>query len=178
METDRVSYPEGDQVRIYAEVLDDGYEPVLQSRYDVFVRAVSENDEESNPRTVSLSPDSSRPGLYVGYFAPPGKGRYRMQAKEEDLDFANTIEFQVADISAEMASTDMELERLKRIAELSNGKCLRLSEVGSLSSSIDRSRTETTSRTEQSLWDNWLFALILIALTGCEWIVRRRYDLL
>jgi hypothetical protein len=101
-----------------------------------------------------------------------------MQAKEEDLDFANTIEFQVADISAEMASTDMELERLKRIAELSNGKCLRLSEVGSLSSSIDRSRTETTSRTEQSLWDNWLFALILIALTGCEWIVRRRYDLL
>ena len=64
METDRVSYPEGDQVRIYAEVLDDGYEPVLQSRYDVFVGAVSDDDEDSNKACVSLRPDSARPGLF------------------------------------------------------------------------------------------------------------------
>ena len=31
---------------------------------------------------------------------------------------------------------------------------------------------------EQPLWDSWTFILLLIALTGLEWIVRRRRDLL
>ncbi len=178
METDRVSYPEGDQVRIYAEVLDDGYEPVLQARYDVFVGAVSDDDEDSNKARVSLRPDSARPGLYVGYFSPLGEGRYRIQAGEEDLDYANSIEFQVADVRAEMANTDMQIERLLRIAKLSGGKCLNLSAIEELADSLDRTRTTTISRTERPLWDNWFFALLLIGLMGCEWIVRRRSDLL
>lgn len=178
METDRVSYPEGDQVRIYAEVLDDGYEPVLQARYDVYVGAVSEDDEESNKSRVSLRPDTARPGLYVGYFTPLGTGRYRVQADEDDLDHANTIEFQVSGDSAEMAEIDMQLERLKRIAKLSGGDCLRLADISALGTSLDRTPKQTTSRTEEPLWDNGLFAFLIIGLAGIEWIVRRRCDLL
>ena len=178
METDRVSYPVRDQVRIYAEVLDDGYEPVLQARYDVYVGAVSEDDEESNKGRVSLRPDSTRPGLYVGYYTPPAAGRYRIQAGDDDIDYANTIEFQVADIRPEMANTDMQIERLQRIAELSGGKCLKLSQVQELATSLNRTRHQTTIRREQSLWDNWFLAILVIGLAGFEWIVRRRFDLL
>jgi uncharacterized membrane protein len=178
METDRVSYPVGSQVRVYAEVLDDGYEPVLQERYDVFVGPVTEEDDEGNRISVSLRPDSTRPGLYVGYYTPLGAGRYRIQAGEDDLDFANTIEFQVADVRAEMANTDMQLERLQRIAKLSGGKCLRLAQVNELATTLDRTPHETIVRREQSLWDNWFFAILIIVLAGSEWIVRRRFDLL
>jgi uncharacterized membrane protein len=178
METDRVSYPEGSQVRVYAEVLDDGYEPVLQERYDVYVGVVNDDDEGSNKSRVSLRPDSTRPGLYVGYYTPLGAGRYRIQAGEDDLDYANTIEFQVADIRPELANTDMQIESLQRIAKLSGGKCLKLSEIQELATLLDRTPQETVIRREQSLWDNWFFAILIIGLAGAEWIVRRRFDLL
>jgi hypothetical protein len=39
-------------------------------------------------------------------------------------------------------------------------------------------RLSTTKvRSERPLWDNGLVALLLIALLGAEWILRRRYDL-
>ena len=180
METDRVSYPVSDQVRVYAEVLDDGYEPVLQERYDVFVGQVGddEEDDEANRARVSLRPDATRPGLYVGYYTPLGVGRYRVQAGEEDVDFANTIEFQVADARPEMASTDAQLDRLERMAELSGGEFLRLAQLQKLATALDRSPQRTVVRREAPLWDNWVFALLFIGLTGFEWILRRRSDLL
>ena len=139
---------------------------------------VSEDDEESNKGRVTLCPGSTRPGLYVGYYTPPGAGRYRVQACEDDIDYANTIEFQVADIRPEMANTDMQIERLQRIAKLSGGKCLRLSQVQDLATSLDRTRHQTIIRGEQPLWDSWFFAVLVMGLAGFEWIVRRRFDLL
>ena len=54
------------------------------------------------------------------------------------------------------------------------GVILRLEELSSL---LDRQPHTTTVRTERPLWDNWLVVLLLVALMGFEWIVRRRYDL-
>lgn len=178
LETDRVSYAAGDQVRIYAEVLDDGYEPVLQERYDVHVERVSANDKEIAKRRVRLRPDATRAGLYVGYYTPPGTGRYRIQAGEEDLDRSNTVEFQVADLQSEMAHTEMQRERLQRIAELSGGKYLQLSQLPQLAADFKRGQQQAVIYREKSVWDNWLFAVLIVGLTGFEWIVRRRYDLL
>jgi len=179
METDSVSYPVGSQVRIYAEVLDDGYEPVLQERYDINVGLVRENeDENDNGTRVSLRPDSTRPGLYEGYFTPPAAGRYRIQVNEDDLDLANTIEIQVADVKSEMANTDMQMDRLQTMAKLSGGKYIKLSELNKLAAALDKSPHETIIHREKPLWDNWVFALLLIGLTGFEWIIRRRHDLL
>jgi phosphate transport system permease protein len=47
-----------------------------------------------------------------------------------------------------------------------------------LATALDRTRQQTVIRREQPLWDNWFFALLIIGLTGFEWIVRRRSDLL
>lgn len=181
MESDRVTYSVGDQVRVYAEVLDESYEPVLQEKYDVFIGTIKEDDvdeENLNSQRVSLKPDTTRPGLYEGYFTPPGAGRYRIHASEDDEEFSNTLEFQVAEVKTEMASTDMQIERLQKIADLSGGQNLKLSQIGQLDQSVNKSLHKTTVRREQSLWDNWMFAFLIIGLTGFEWIVRRRCDLL
>lgn len=179
METDSVSYPVSEQVRIYAEVLDEGYEPVLQERYDVYVGSVSEDQEdETNKSRVSLRPDSTRPGLYEGYFTPPAAGRYRIEANEDDIEFANTIEFQVAEDKPEMANMEMQAGRLQRMAELSGGKYLKLSQVNGLADLVDKSMGEVIIHKQQALWDNWIVLIIVVGLMGFEWIVRRRYDLL
>ncbi len=174
LETDRSAYPFGDQARIYAHVLDDNFAPVVQPRFDVIVTAL---DDLGTEERVSLRPDSTHPGLYEGYFSPPRPGRYRMEANVDDRGVANTTEFQVADFKREMVYTDARIEHLQRIADLSGGKCIGIQQFQSLQSLVDREPYTTTVLTEQPLWDNGLVALLLVGLTGFEWILRRRHDL-
>jgi len=176
IETDRVNYPEREQVRIYAEVLDDGYQPVLQERYNVLVTTC--NNDDLNKSVVTLRPDSTRPGMYEGYFSPPIATRYRIQAEDDDLKIANSVEFQVATNNLEMDSTDMQIERLERIANLSGGNCLRFSQIRDLSNSLNKEPQQIVIRRELPIWNNWGIVLLIIGLAGLEWIVRRRCDLL
>ena len=175
LETDRATYPIGGQALLYAHVLDDRFEPVSQGGFDVIVRAVDGLGEES--RRVTLRPDMEHSGMYEGYFTPPRPGRYRMEANSDDRSLSNTTEFQVADIKPELANTDMQMEKLQRIADLSGGKCLPVLQLETLPSLLNREPETITVRTEIPLWDNTLAVSLLIALLGFEWIVRRRYDL-
>jgi len=175
LETDRATYPVGGQALLYAHVLDDSFEPVTQSGFDVTVSTV--DNSGGKPQRITLRPDVKSPGLYEGYFSPRRPGRYRMEANSSDRSLSNTTEFQVADIKPEMANTDMQIERLRRIADLSGGQCLSIPQLGQLSSLLNRKPHTTTVREELPLWDNSLVAFLLVVLVGFEWIVRRRYDL-
>jgi uncharacterized membrane protein len=174
LETGRSVYPAGDQARFYAHVLDDSFTPVVQSRFDVVVTTL---DDSGTEESVSLRPDTAHPGLYEGYFSPPAPGRYRMEANADDRNVSNTTEFQVTDLKLEMADTEMRIEHLRRIADLSGGACLGIQQLQSLQSLVNREPYTTTIRTERPVWDNGLVAFLLIVLTGLEWILRRRYDL-
>jgi len=175
LETDRATYPIAAKALLYAHVLDDRFEPITQSGFDVTVSAMDDSGRE--PQRVTLRPDVENPGLYEGYFSPPGPGRYRMESNSADRLLSNTTEFQVADIKPEMANTDMQIERLRRIADLSGGQCLNIMQLQDLPSLLNREPHTTTVRTEIPLWDNGLVAFLLVLLMGCEWIMRRRYDL-
>ncbi|MDE0829428.1 MAG: hypothetical protein OSB03_09525, partial [Vicinamibacterales bacterium] len=174
LETDRSIYPVGSQCRLYAHVLDDNFDPVVQGRFDV---SVSGLDGEQTPERVSLRPDRSHPGLYEGYFAPPSPGRYRIESNEDDRRISNTTEFQVANVNRELADTSIDLENLKRIANLTGGECLSMQQFSRLASLVNNQPVTTTVHSERSLWDNGWVALLLIGLAGIEWIQRRRHDL-
>jgi hypothetical protein len=175
LETDRATYQSGDQIQLYAHVLDDAYDPVNQSGFEVNVTRQDESD--APPQRVTLRPDLSNPGLYEGYFSPKLPGRYRMEANASDLEISSTTEFQVANINPEMADADMQLESLQKMADLSGGKLLTATQLHELPSLLNRKQHTTTVQTDRSLWDNGWIILLLVALMGFEWIVRRRYDL-
>jgi len=175
LETDRSVYPGGEQARIYANVLDEDYEPITQSRYDVYITQADEENAEAV--RVSLRPDAGNLGLYEGYFSPPRSGRYRLQAGSTDRQAANTIEFRVADVKPEMAHTELQMDRLRNIAELSGGRCLPISQLGELGSLLNTTPEVSTVSSEQPIWDHWLLAALILGLVGVEWIVRRRRDL-
>lgn len=175
LETDRATYPIGEKVLLYAHVLDDRFEPVIQSGFDIVVSAV--DDPGAAARRVTLQPDREVPGLYEGYFSPTGEGRYRMETNAADRSLSNTTEFQVADIKPEMANTDMQIERLRRIADLSGGECLPISRLRELPSLLGRRPGSTRVSADLPLWDNGLVVFLLVCLLGFEWIMRRRYDL-
>jgi hypothetical protein len=174
LETDRSSYFVGSQGRLYAHVLDDDFEPVIQSGFDVVVSGL---DGAATRQQIKLQPDRSQPGLYEGYFTPPGPGRYRMEANENDRKVSSITEFQVSDIRQELTETDMRLENLQRIADLTGGATLGIRELPKLASLVNSESLTTTVRSERPLWDHWLVILLLAGLLGAEWILRRRHDL-
>ena len=174
LETDRSVYAVDGQCRLYAHVLDDSFDPVVQPVFEVYVSSI---DGGQAKQLVSLRPDKSQPGLYEGYFAPPDPGRYRLEANENDQRISSTTEFQVTDVRQELIDTDMRLAHLQRIADLTGGACLGIRELSKLSSLVNDRLVTTKVRSERPLWDNSLVVLLLVALLGAEWILRRRYDL-
>jgi len=177
LETDRATYPVDGRVMLYANLLDNDYEPVIQSGFEIGVSALDTDGTAGDPQRVTLRPDKSNPGLYEGYFSPSNEGGYRVQANPSDRPLSNSIEFQVADIRPELVNTDMQIDHLRRIAELSGGEILSALGLQKLPALLNREPHTTTVRTDRPLWDNSLVALILVGLLGIEWILRRKYDL-
>jgi uncharacterized membrane protein len=177
LETDRASYPVDGQVMLYAHLLDDEFEPVTQPGFEIEVSALDIDGAAGDPQRVTLRPDKSTPGLYEGYFSPPREGGYRVEANASDRPLSNSTEFQVADLRPELANTDMQIDHLRRIAELSGGEVLSALEFQKLPALLNLEPHITTVRIDRPLWDNSLVVLVLVALLGFEWILRRRYDL-
>jgi hypothetical protein len=100
-----------------------------------------------------------------------------VEANAADRPLSNSTEFQVADLRPELANTDMQIDHLLRIAELSGGEVLSALEFQKLSDLLNNEPHTTTVRTDRPLWDNSLAILLLVGLLGFEWILRRRYDL-
>lgn len=177
LETDRATYPVAGQVMLYAHLLNEDFEPMTQPGFEVEVSALDTDGGAGPPQRVTLRPDASNPGLYEGYFSPPRTGGYRVEANATDRALSNSTEFQVADLRPELANTDMQLERLRRIADLSGGRSLSVLELQDLPALLNRKPHTTTVRTDLPLWDNGVVAVVIVLLLGFEWILRRKYDL-
>ncbi|MCH7226287.1 hypothetical protein [Haloferula sp. A504] len=174
LETDRSTYRDGEQTRLYAHVLDEDFESVVQPSFEITVRGVGDN---ALTERVRLQPDRTSPGLYEGYFTAPVPGRYRLEANEDDREVSNTTEFQVAVVNEELADTNMQLPGLQRIAQLTGGQVLGVRDLPRLGGLVDDEPITTTVRSERPLWDNALVAVLLVGLLGMEWLLRRRHDL-
>ena len=174
LETDRSVYSVDGQCRLYAHVLDEEFEPIVQPVFQVYVTSL---DGGNTKEPVSLRPVRSNPGLYEGYFAASESGRFRLEANENDQRISNTTEFQVAKINRELADTNLDLANLERIASLTGGVSLGIRELPRLVSLVNGESVTTTARSERPLWDNGFVAFVLVGLLGMEWVLRRKYDL-
>jgi len=174
LETDRSVYWVNDQCRLYAHLLDDNYQPIVQPAFEVYVSNIEEGQQKE---MVRLQPDRSQSGLYEGYFSPSTAGRYRLEANESDQELSNTTEFQVSDVRQELLDTNMRKDQLQRIADLTGGTKLGIPQLPELPGLVNGDPVTLTLRSERPLWDNLLVAFVLVALLGAEWIFRRRYDL-
>jgi len=174
LETDRSIYPAESRPRIYAHVLDDEFEPVVQAGFDV---VVSGPDDSGGEQRIRLQPDRSQPGLYEGYFSVLATGRFRVEANDDDKEVSNSTEFQVNDFRKELTDTNMRADHLQRIAELTGGETLSVRDLPKLKELLDTEPIVTMARSERPLWDSWWVILTMVGLQGAEWIIRRRHDL-
>ena len=188
LETGRKEYATGERVELFANVLTEAFEPVEQTSYSVLLQ---KEGSGALPTELDLTPVPGTPGLYGGSILAVEEGRFEMTSRGSDPSIANTVEFEVENVPVEQRETAMREDVANQIAALSGGERLLLSldeeqednstgyqlaNLGSLLSTDEVTRPLTIRR-EKALWDIPVIFVILIFITGLEWYLRRRENL-
>jgi hypothetical protein len=175
LETDRASYSAGEQVRIFANVLTESFEPVELPAYQV---VLSQDGREDSATSIELDPVVGTPGLYTGAHLAGRDGTYALRTRPQDEELSNQAAFTVATKPLEDRETGMQPAVARQLAELSGGKQLSLAELGAFSASLGNTGTLTeVIRLERDLWDIPLWFLLVAGFAGVEWYLRRKDNL-
>ncbi|MCH8046194.1 MAG: hypothetical protein IID44_20980 [Planctomycetes bacterium] len=175
LETDRRTYSAGEQVRVFANVLTQSFEPVEQPSYTVIL---DRKDTADAAAEMELSPVPGSPGLYSGVYLASEDGDYLLKTKDQDLEVSNQVDFTVATIPLEDRETAMQADVARQIAEQSGGKRLGLLELENLAAELgDQEPLSKEVRLQIDLWDKPVLFVLLVLFAGTEWYLRRRDNL-
>jgi hypothetical protein len=172
LETDRSRYRAGERVQLYATVLSEVFEPVEAKSYAVLVKA----PDRAEPTAVDLRPVPGSPGTYQGFITAEKPGSYQITSELADRGFSSEAVFNVEAASREMLNPDMQADTLRRFAETSGGRALKIRDLGSLGQLLEVKARTTSVQHENSLWDRWYVLAFLASCLGIEWFVRRQRD--
>ena len=175
LETDRSNYSGGEQVRIFANVLTESFEPVLQESYQVMVE---QKDTPDTAVMVELQPMPGTPGLYSGTQLAGKDATYTVRPTSGDQEIANQFDFTVATEPLEDRETAMLGDVARQIAEQSGGRQLTLADLAELPAEIgDQGVLTTIGRSQKALWDAPIWFLLIVLFAGTEWYLRRKDNL-
>ncbi len=175
IETDSNSYSSGDQIRVFANVLTESFEPVTGESYEV---VLGEKDNPDSSTTIEMTAVESTPGLYAGSYLASKDGNYEVKTQSQDADISNTAEFSVQTVDPEDRETAMQPDVARQAAEMSGGRQLNLASLGEFPGTLPEEKLiANTVKIERDLWDTPLWFILIAALAGAEWFLRRKDNL-
>jgi uncharacterized membrane protein len=173
--TDQASYRIGDRARLRARVRDEAGEPVLGASVTVLLTGPTEDS------SLTLSSLPRVPGHYEARFPALVPGTYEVSATASrggaEVGQAAT-EFLVEETSIEADDVNVDTARLEAVARLSGGRFYSSPNAGQLADDLKGSLLGLVEHQEFSLVSTPLFFLLFVLLTGGEWYLRRRRNLL
>ncbi|MDP6356754.1 MAG: hypothetical protein QF473_16705, partial [Planctomycetota bacterium] len=176
LKTGRPVYASGEQVQVFANVLDRFFEPEVQDEYSVSLKG---EKAEGEMRKIRLRPVPGIPGFYQGYLIAPGPGRYVLKAPPESVKHANAPQFQVKDISLEMRHPGLQLEVARQLAQRTKGMTITsVKHLPEMYEAIRARHSVRVERMEIELWDNSIVYILVMLFSGTEWFFRRRRRLI
>lgn len=179
IQTDRDAYAVGESATVEARLLDERHLPL--DRPEIVMTIRHEGDPD---RTLTLAPQTGRPGWYRGRFVPLRPGTYPLQIDlpggPDSERAAVRGEVRVGQADIEFRQTPLDREALRALASQSaGGDYLEIDEAGRLADLIpNRTVSMVLSGEPTRLWDRWWTFAVLVALLGAEWFLRKRACLL
>ena len=178
----------GQRVEIFANVLDESFQPSKASDYIVRIdRMVSDRDRPegtndpgalvADTARVKLAPMPDTPGLYHGFQTLKHQGLYTVRARDEDLKAANSVDIVVAPSDREKEEPAMQGTMLRKMASLSGGRYLTVRDWPGLAGMIEGRERTVVERKDVDLWDIWPAYVLFVVCVGLEWFLRRRWHL-
>lgn len=177
LETDRLRYEVGDRIALTAWLRDSGYLPLELPAVTARLQV------DANPATlVTLRPVPNQRGQYTATLTAAQAGRHQFDLPESDDPDAPTaapVSVAVTLPRLETSRVWLDQPRLQDLARLSGGRYFQVDELDQLPAAIpDRTRPIRLTSPPRPLWDNGRMLLLLVALLGCEWSLRRWFRLL
>jgi uncharacterized membrane protein len=175
LETSRKSYASGDQVNVFANVLTESFEPVDQPVYHVLWE---KKDAASVPVDLELARVPGSEGFYSGSFLAEDEGAFVLRALPKDQEKANTVVFNVRRVPLEQREMGARLDVAEQVAKHSGGRHYALSGLAGLPEALHSEASLTTViHREKDMWDLPAIFVLLVVVTGIEWYMRRRDNL-
>src|SRR5262249_50934207 len=170
--TDKQKYVVGEEVRVSARVLDRKYQPATDKSQEVQIERPDGQQEKLELKLVE-----SRPGQYEGRTKPVKVGVYKVSIDPGvaggEGEVAPRI-FEVKFPSIELEEPRMDEPTLRKVAELSGGRFLRLDELSKVSDEIESIREMIpVAGSKRELWDNGLMMALFAGLLVVEWVGRK-----
>jgi len=168
--------PLGVAVPISVRVVTPAFEPVSDAGVQVRVE-----EPGGGSRTLTAALDASEPGLYSASLLTlaPGVHRIDVEATRAGTSLGRTsVQVLAGGADPEFVDPRRNDAILKRLGESTGGALIAADELDGLAGRIRTAAASPTARlVERDLWHNgWSFVMIC-ALLGTEWALRRRWGL-
>lgn len=150
------------------------YQPAANA--DVTVELFSVKDQKViGSQAGRTGPD----GVVRLEFPPPAAGAYKLRARARSGDKPlgeGEDAVAVRAVGTELSDATVRLDLLARIAEVTGGRAFRLPQDGLPEVPLlDPPTVEVGRSNDRPLWDRWYYLVLLVALLGTEWFLRRRF---
>ena len=161
----------GEPVEIRARVADEQYLDVNDAAVTASVRTPS-----GRVAAVPLEWALTENGVYVGRFMAEESGVYSVGAESRrarDVVSGTPVALLADDQGADVEQAELRAPLLQRISRETGGKYYPLADADRLSDDVLYTESGVTVREALDLWDMPIVFLVLAALLGAEWAVRR-----
>jgi hypothetical protein len=144
---------------------------------DATVR-IEAQEPDGTKLDLAAEPSASEPGLFESSIHARNAGGYRVKATVKDGDGQVIGEtntgWALNPAAEEFAALTTNRPLLERIAQWSGGRVLALDELGAWAKELPDTTMPMMETRIEPLWDHWWVLVLLIALLGTEWWMRRR----
>ncbi len=161
----------GESVKLTGDIVDPTFTEVNDAQVVAEVKAPSGKTSE-----VPLEWTVSKDGEYKGTFVADEPGVYQVKAAASRNGTSlgtNTMHTRASAGDSEYFDAAMRSSLLNRIAEETGGRFFNASNAGSLPEAISYSGRGVTVVEERDLWDMPIILLVILALIGADWGLRR-----
>jgi hypothetical protein len=169
----RTLYADEPTITVRAEVRTKNYDPANNATVTAVI-----TPETGDAVSVELHPSPEEPGVYETFWTAARPGIYRVEVNghlgNETLG-SDVLHLRREDGVAEDFHPEQNRELLTKLAEQTGGRYWTLDEIAKLPEEVRFSEAGITGRESLDLWDMPFLFLLLLALRGGEWLLRRTW---
>lgn len=163
-------------VKLRAEVRDTTYLPASDAQVEAHILG-----PEGITGRVSLQPDPLEPGVYTADWTAEKPGSYLTEIvarRGNEETGRDVITFRREDGVAENFHLEQNKDLLEKLAQQTGGRYYSPAGAKMLAQDISYSEAGITVREMKDLWDMPVVFLVLLALVGAEWLLRRKWGVI
>ncbi len=164
----------GQEIRISAEAYDENYTPLAQESFDVDVV----NAQAGTSRQITLPRSANQPGRYEGRLTLAEPGAYELSAKMAGEGAKNDV----AGKSLVVTLPEEEFLRPEAnpamLESIAPGRTLGIERADELAKLIPPGKLSVQSQVSHNLYDVPAVLILIVLLLGCEWILRKRHNMI